>query len=353
MRRLPIACLGSIALALCLPAGAGAELKAIWGPNKLPDGRSAFPTYRKLGVDVLERQLQWNDVAARRPRHPRNPNDPAYHWPADVDGAATGARRHHLRLALEIKGTPAWANGGKGPQWAPTHANDVARFAVAAARHYRRVHLWMVWGEPSLPGNFEPWPAKPNQMDRRYAQVVDATYGALKSVRRSNIVIGGSTWDGGPQPPLKQFLRWFRLPNGNPPRLDWWAHDPYGVRYPRLSRGTYSSFVRDMSDVDTYVKEIRHVYRRIHRRPKLWLAEFNVQSDRPSRAFSFYVSRKAQARWLTAAYRIAHREHYIAGLGWFELLDGSGARRDRPLSGGLMSANGRRKPAWYAYRRAR
>lgn len=338
------------ALAAVAPASASAELKSIWGPDQLPNGRSAFPTYKALGVDVLQRQLQWNLAAPTRPANPRDPHDPAYHWPSDVDAAAMAARRYHIRLALMIKDTPSWANGGQVRNYAPLRARDVADFAVAAARHYRHVRHWMVWGEPALPGNFAPFSGTSRAGTRRYARVLDATYGALKSVRRSNIVIGGMTFDG-QQPALRTYLRWLRLPNGRPPRLDWFGHNPYGVRYPRLRRSTYSPLVRDMSDVDTYVREIRRTYRRIHRSPRLWLSEFDVQSDRASRAFQFYVSRRAQARWLSAAYRIAHRESYVTGLGWFELLDEADDGH-ASLTGGIMDDHGRRKPAWYAYRRA-
>jgi hypothetical protein len=332
-----------------LAAPALAELKSIWGPNTLPDGSSAFPTYKRLGVDVLQRQLQWNLIAPTRPAHPRDPTDPAYHWPADLDSAATQAREHGVRLALMIKDAPPWANGDRDVGWAPLRASDVADFAVAAARHYPSVPYWMIWGEPARPGNYEPVRTAARRAARRYARMLDACYSALKSVRRSNVVIGGMTFD--PQvPTVTKWLRWMRLPDGKPPRLDWFGHNPFGVRYPRLSQDPYNPRVRDMSDIDTFVRQVRRTYAPIHRRPRLWLSEFTVQSDHASFGFSFFVNRAAQARWLTASYRIAHRERYVAGLGWYELLDQPGADG---LSGGLLTSDGKRKPAWYAYRRAR
>jgi hypothetical protein len=344
-----MASLAALLVSIGVPGTAAAELKSIWGPNVLPNGHSAFPTYQKLGVDVLQRQLTWNTVAPTRPKHPRNPHDPAYHWPATTDGAAVETRRHGMRLALMIKGSPRWANGGRDPGWAPLNPRDVANFAIAASRHYYHVRLWMVWGEPGLKGNFAPMAQQPCPGAQLYARVLDRTYAALKSVRRSNIVIGGMSFDG-EQPGLPQYLQCLRLPNGKPPRLDWFGHNPYPVRYPDLSLPIYNPVVRDISDVDTYVQEIRQVYRSIHRRPKLWLSEWNVQSDHPTYANVFYVSRRAQARWLTAGYRIAHSQRYVAGCGWFELLDQSG---QYGLTGGLMTAKGKRKPAWYAYKRAR
>ena len=44
--------------------------KAIWGPGTLPGGASSFPTYRELGVDTLQLQIYWSDVAPTRPRDP-------------------------------------------------------------------------------------------------------------------------------------------------------------------------------------------------------------------------------------------------------------------------------------------
>lgn len=346
--RLTVAIATCVAALAVLPSTAAAELKAIWGPNTLPNGHSAFPTYRKLGVDVLERQLTWNTVAPTKPAHAKDPNDPAYHWPADIAAALSAGRRYHFQLALMIKGTPPWADGGEPPGWAPLHPGDVARFAVAAARHYRHVRLWMVWGEPARPGNFTPFPPTVADGVESYARLLDRTYGALKSVRRSITVIGGMTFDG-QQPAIQDYINWLRLPNHKPPRLDWFGHNPFGARYPDISAPTYSPVVRDMSDMDTFRREVRNPYVSIHRRPRLWLSEFDVQSNRASRAFSFHVSRHAQARWLTAAYRIAHAHSYIAGLGWFELLDQPGPDG---LTGGLMTVSGKRKPAWYAYQRA-
>jgi hypothetical protein len=141
-----------------------------------------------------------------------------------------------------------------------------------------------------------------------------------------------------------------RLPNGKPPRLDWFGHNPFSIRFPDLSQDVYYRGVRDFSDVDTYMREIRRIYRGIGRKPRLWLSEFTVQSDRESGALRFFVSRREQARWLKAAYRIANRTPYIAGLGWFGLQD---EQESRGLTTGLIDTSGRRKPAYYAYKRAR
>ena len=330
-------------------ATAQAALKAIWGPNELADGRTAFPIYKRLGVDVLQEQLEWYKIATRRPANPRDPNDPAYVWPANVDAAYAAGPRYGFRLALMIRGTPSWANSGRAPAWVPDDVGDYADFAVAAARRYTRVKHWMIWGEPSRQANFQPLPKHSKKGPRAYSRLLDRAYGALKTVRRSNVVIGGMTFHFG-DVSAKDFMRWMRLPNGKPPRLDWYGHNPFTGRRPQLSKPVYYPGLRDMSDVDTYIREIRRHWRSRHVKPRLWLSEFCVASDRPNDAFAFHVSRRTQARWLTDAWKIADRHRYITGFGWFNLQDGPDPDG---ITCGLLDQNGKPKPSYYAYKRAR
>ena len=307
-------------LAVGAPAQAG--IKAIWGPARMPDGSSAFPVYKDLGVDMIEEQVSWRDIAITRPVSPRDPADPAYRWPGALDAMVNGATASGIRVALLVKRTPRWAGGRNGAR-VPTRARDYADFLVAAARRYPQVRHWMIWGEPTRVGSFAPMPRNRRAGPRAYAVLLDAAYRALKRERRSNVVIGGMTWTLGKVTP-PDFLRWMRLPNGRRPRLDWYGHNPFSARIPKLSQDTYYKGLRDFSDIDTLAAEVRRAYPR--RRPKLWLSEFTVQSEHASYAFSFYVSPKAQAAWVRAAYRIAARTPYVAGVGWWTLLDGPEAR---------------------------
>ncbi|MEZ5120469.1 MAG: hypothetical protein R2736_02640 [Solirubrobacterales bacterium] len=110
-----------------------------------------------------------------------------------------------------------------------------------------------------------------------------------------------------------------RLPDGRPPRMDWYGHNPFSTRFPRLAAQPYAKGVRDLSDIDTLHRELAAAYGS-RRTPKLWLSEFTVSSDHPNRAFNFAVSRRQQAKWVTAAFRLVNSVDYVAGLGWFDLL---------------------------------
>jgi hypothetical protein len=370
---------GLVVLASAAPAGAA--LKAIWGPSVINRDNaacptikkcSAFPTYRELGVDVYQFQLRFNEVAPTPPANPRDPNDPAYQWPATVDQIVNDAAANGIQPAALIQFSPPWANGGRSAAWAPNN-RAFANFAYAASLRYPTITRWLVWGEPMLGQNFQPMPPGKKKGPRRYGRLLDATYVALKQASRRNLVIGGDTLSaaltGFSRPPAK-FLQFTRLKNGRMPRTDLWGHNPFEDRFPNLKGKPIAPGFRGLSDVDSFWRDIKAAYgtvkkkgkkkgrkaeasRKRHRKkrkiPKLWLSEYTVISDHPSANFpsGFFVSRTEQARWLSAAYALVNRLKYVAGLGWFTLMD----QPEAPGSAnwGLMQADGVRKPSFGAY----
>jgi hypothetical protein len=351
-----------LALGTTSPGVAQARLvKSLWGPAELPAGNvrcptqaarcSAFPTYRELGVDVFQFQLHWDEVAPTRPSNPRDPEDPAYHWGA-VDQIVNEAARYEIGLAALAERSPPWANGGRAPIWAPANPNDFADFVYAASQRYPSIHRWMIWGEPARAENFQPMRRGQHKGPRLYAVILDKAYAALKKARRQNIVIGGMTLNGGTIFP-SDFIKWMKLPNGRPPRMDLWGHNPFDARFPHLADKPVGDF-RGFNDIDTLHAEIAADYRRGHRKvPRLWLSEWSIVSDHPLPLFSgFYVSRRGQAVRIKAAYRIASRTPYVAGLGWFTLLDE--AQLGESVAGwGLLTEDGATKPSFDAFKQAR
>jgi len=330
-------------------AGASAQAaeKAFWGPVSLPDGSSAFGLYEQLGIDTLQFTVDWSAVAPAQPAAPADPADPAYRWPADVDFAATEAARRGIRLSLVVTGAPAWANGGRTATWRPNRAQDLGDFLTAAARRYPAVRRWMIWGEPNRSDRFQPNALNSPIGPRAYATLLDAAYGALKRQSRLNKVIGANTWTGGTVKPA-DFLRWMRLPGGRPPRLDWLGHNPFPFRFPKLAEKPLAGGYRDISDIDTISADARRIY---GRQVPLWLSEYTIQSDHGSAVFATFVSRAAQARFLTAGFRLADElGPAVAGLGWLGLLDEPPAPDSANL--GLMTYDLQPKPAFAALQRA-
>jgi len=355
-----LVCVAALAVAVSAavpPAAAPAAEKAIWGPLERPDGRSTMPIYRALGVDTLQVQLPFADAAPTRPASPRDPDDPAYRWPARLDRAVVQARRSGIRIALLVTRSPAWANGGRSALWVP-RARAFADFLTAASRRYPSVRRWQIWGEPNRGTAFLPNRLNSPVGPRAYARILDAGYGALKRVSRRNIVIGGMTLSAGDVKPAT-FLRFMKLPSGRRPRLDWFGHNPFPFGYPDLLKRSLAGGYRDISDIDVFAREVVRAYtrpcgrnraRRCGIRPKLWLSEFTVQSDHPSQVLRLSVSKPAQGRWLRAAFEIADSLPSIAGLGWFSLYDRTDLTPN--ANWGLLTGAGKRKPSYFAYRRA-
>jgi hypothetical protein len=327
--------------------------KAIWGPA-IHGKTSLWPIYRKLGVGIYEDGLSWRAVAPRRPRDPQNPLDPAYIWPAEVTQAISQAQRYHIRVALMLIQSPSWASGHRGKRWAPLHASDFADFAIAAARRYPSVHLWMIWGEPSRVANFAPLATvrpgtKLTPAQARgphiYAELLDAAYQGLKAVSRQNLVIGGMTFTGG-DIDTQQWIENLVLPDGSRPHLDLYGHNPFSYREPNLANRPSWFGQVDFSDlgrlagwVDRYLGRGRHI--------PLFLSEWTIPT-RPNHEFPFWVDRPVQARWIDAAFSIVHGWPRIYALGWIELYD------DPPggiTGGGLLDYRGKPKPGFFAFQR--
>ena len=112
---------------------------------------------------------------------PRDPADPAYAWPAELDAAiARGRAARHRRSHSWSRPTPGWANGGRAEIRAPDDPDDFADFLGR-----RRAPLS---GGEALDGlgraePQRPLPAQPPDDPvgpRRYAELLDAAYAALK-----------------------------------------------------------------------------------------------------------------------------------------------------------------------------
>jgi glutathione S-transferase len=355
----------AVVLAVAMPAfAAGAtpsRKKAIWGPVRL-DGVSQFPIYRDLGAGIYMMRINWWAVAPSRPDHPRDPADPAYHWPAEVDDAIQQAGQYGMRITMELSDTPGWASGHGGDvRWAPKRSADFADFAVAAARRWPTIHLWLIWPEPTQKANFQPLISerrdrpltrKMRRGPHRYARLLDATYGALKQESRKNLIIGGNTFTTGDVSVLN-WIKNLKLPNGKPPRMDMYGHNPFNNRAPVLHGPRLGHGFIDFTDLPILARWIdRYLGRPRHRAGmKIFIAELMYPTSHRNFEFDYFVSRKTAARWLAIALRGARHWKRIYTLAWTALYDDPVRKDHLQVERGLLTRKGKKKPAYYAFRR--
>jgi hypothetical protein len=347
------------AVAGSLPHTAFAEpsrKKAIWGPIER-NGVSQFPIYADLGAGIFQMSLRWDEVAVRKPAEPRDPADPAYQWPTSIDRAISEGRAHGIRVSLLVQRAPAWANGGRDSRWAPRPPRRFADFITAASRRYPGVRYWMIWGEPVASGNFQPLEPTRHHIlrgegrrgARIYARMLDAAYGALKRVNERNRVIGGNSFTAGTVPPLR-WVRALRLPNGRPPRMDLYGHNPFSARAPNLSQRPLGGGFADFGDLDTLARRIDRYLER-GRRIRLFLSEFTLPTDHANHEFNFYVSRAVQADWIRRALGVTRRWSRIHTFGYLSLYDDEPREDGLQVERGLLERDGTRKPAYFAFKR--
>ena len=69
---------------------------------------------------LVRTTVYWSRIAPRKPANASSPFDSAYRWD-DLDELVRGLQFRGIEAMLTIWGTPDWANGGKGPNYAPSN----------------------------------------------------------------------------------------------------------------------------------------------------------------------------------------------------------------------------------------
>ena len=326
----------------------------------------AFATFKSLRVRVLRMDLQWGAVVAKRkPAHPADPADPAYNWDL-YDQFVLNAKRNHIVVLFTIFGTPPWANGGQKVNRAPKQMSSLRLFAFAAAKRYSgtfkrgdgtvlpAVRRWMAWNEPNNPVFLRPqWQRVGGRnipiAAKRYAQMCTAVYAGVHATHlKQTVACGGTDPRGnnkarGRRPSIAPLTFLKALKRFGLKRFDVYAHHPY-YSSPQETPTTMprSKNVITLANINILIRELTRLY---GRKP-LWITEYGYQTRPPDPHFG--VSWAKQGRYLTKAFSVARRNPRITLMTWFLLRD------ERRLSGwqsGLETVGGKRKPAFYAFRR--
>jgi hypothetical protein len=348
------------------------------------DPNIAFAQLKSLKTQVIRVNLYWGGnkwgVAKSRPDDPNSPGDPAYDW-AIYDRLVRYATQYNIKVVFSILFTPAWANGGKGKNHAPTNFKDLENFAYAAAERYSglwtppewqqdpsnpttklplpKVNMWTAWNEPNNPIWLAPQYKRVGKTWRvesafQYAKICNAIYNGVHSqflgpLPDEHVACGVTGPKGNDAPatrrasvdPLTFLSQAHRF---GMKKFDVYAHHPYadiGLKESPtyVPKGKFKRRVQ-LGNLNLLMKLLTRYYGKKH----LWITEYGYQTSPQDKRFG--VPYKTQAKWLTQSYAIARKNPRIDMMLWFLV-------RDEPKVGnwqsGLATYTGKRKPAWKAF----
>ncbi len=317
---------------------------------------------------MLRVDLYWGGqfgVANSKPDDATDPSDPAYDWSL-YDRTAQYANQYGVKLMLTVWGTPKWANGGKPGRYAPKKISDLQKFAYAAATRYSgtfvgddgrtlpAVKLWTAWNEPNQPFQLAPQYKKVGGTWRMqsaidYAKICNAVYTGIHSTMLSGEKVacgvtapGGNNNPGGIRPTPSPLAFLLAAKKAGMKKFDAYAHHPY----PRKPSETPTTRPARNAVTIANIGDLEREVSRLYGRKPIWITEYGYQTNPPDRSVG--VSWSKQAKYLTQSYALARKDPRIQMMLWFLL-------KDEPVLGGwqsgLMTAKGKKKPAFAAFTR--
>jgi hypothetical protein len=329
----------------------------------------AFTQLKSLRAGIVRITIDWSAIAKRRPAVASDPSDPAYNWTA-LDNVVEQASENKIRVLGAIYGTPRWAGPAKNRL--PRRVTDLRVFAFAAAQRYSgtfevgegdtlrtlpSIRYWLAWNEPNNPVFLKPqWKMVKRvwrpQSAFDYAKICSAVYSGVHSTGLAGQKVGcGSTGPRGNDAPRSSrpstsplvFLQWLR--RAGLKRFDAYAHHPYyGNRLEKPTTKPKSTKAVTLGNIGLLIKQLTRQYGR----KRLWVTEYGYQTRPPDRAFG--VPYTLQAKYVHQAYALARKTRRIDMFVWFLIRD------ERRLSGwqsGVITASGKRKPAFRAFQTLR
>jgi Glycosyl hydrolase catalytic core len=323
-----------------------------------------FGTLKQLRVQIVRINLNWPDVAKRRPAHAQDPADPAYDWDL-YDRAIRYASQNNIKVLLTILFTPSWANGRKPHNVPPSNSTDLRNFAYAAAERYSghyipntddefetylpAVKYWLAWNEPNNPNWLKQTSGGRFVSPRSYAKICNAIWTGVHYTNFAGEKVGcGATGPRGnnqarsSRPSMSPVAFMTAARKAGMRRLDAYAHHPYYGR-PNESPGSRpGGNAVTLGNIGALIKQSNKLFRR----KPIWITEYGYQTP-PDRQFG--VSFGRQATYLSQAYAIGRRNRQITMMVWFMLRDDTNLRLG--WQSGFLTAAGRKKPAFNVFAR--
>jgi hypothetical protein len=249
-----------------------------------------------------------------------------------------GLHDRHIQVLLTLYGTPAWANGGKAENYAPTSKTTFATFAAAVAQHYPFVKKWAIWNEP----NQRRW-LRPTSPAVYTQYLLNPAYAAIHGASPGSEVAGGATAPRGSTGGVSP-LDWLAGMAIAHARLDAYAHNPYPLdpgETPTSGGCGHCSTVT----MATLGRLLAAVKRAFGPSTRIWLTEYGYQTNPPDRLLG--VSYADQALYISEAALKAYESPRVDVLIQYLVEDEPNTAR---WQSGLLTDTGLEKPAYEAFR---
>jgi polysaccharide biosynthesis protein PslG len=273
------------------------------------------------------------------------------------DRFVLAAAKYRIRVLPVLFNPPSFrssapSSGRLRGTYPPRSNSSMGAFAARVARRYGRngtiwrgrrrkrpITAYQVWNEPTLPVYWRPRPSA-----TRYTGLLRTVSSAIRAVdRRANIVSAGL-------PPSK--LR-------GAVALTRYLRQLYAAGAgPFMSTVAINSYARNSGQLRRLLRGVRRIMnRRGGRRDRIYVTELGWATQGPKHRFR--VGRRGQARRIRSSIRTLgrlRRRYRISGFVYYSWRD---SRPYPPqyknmwgLHTGLLTRGGRRKPGYFAFRRA-
>ncbi len=243
----------------------------------------------------------------------------------------------HITVVLQLVGTPSWANGGKGPNYAPTSSAPFGAFATAAAREYPWVKDWLIWNEP----NQVIW-LRPTSPAIYVTRLLNPAYAAIHKEISGAVVAGGGTAPRGSTGGVSP-VAWIAGMHAVHARLDAYAHNPYPLD-PKHETPTTGGCETCLTITMATINRLVALVGKDFPSARIWLSEYGYQTNPPDKVLG--VSPALQARYLSEAAYVAYHTPRVDMLIQFLYRDEPNVAR---FQSGLTTITNQIKPSYYAF----
>ena len=323
------------------------------------------------GATIVRTLADWSKIAPTKPSNAKNPNDAAYDF-TTLDGIVKRAEALNVDVLVSIIFTPAWANGGKEPQFPPKKARHLKQFAQAIATRYSgtfgalpAVDDWNCGNENNTSRFHSPQYKNGGRKaigPRTYVRKIflPCSAGIRKANPKAKIALGPLSPRGRkknrdkglgqafPATFMKQVARECR----GKCKFNAIAHHPYNFPGGRKGpKGKLKWPAIGLTSMNRYAKSLQGWFG-LRKKPNMWITEYGFPTTPPFPGPPNGPTEAKQGAFLKQSVKMVKKMGFVKMYVWFIYRDDDGAPSSTvwQASGGVRRTDGTDKPARVAFK---